>query len=141
VASNVPLSALLSQALIAFTLEFDHEFGARCKIGGPSASTLAMWSNVMRFLGEEEVDERQLPGVSGVSKGTIHSMVACLERHGWVVVETEPADIQTKLIRLTRKGRKFRTCGDLSLGLSSSAGKLGSAGTRSRSSGVPWRRW
>lgn len=108
--SRLPLSALLSQTLIAFTLDFDRELAARCRIAGApaSAATLAMWSNVMRFLGDERVDERRLPGLSGVPKATIHSMVACLDRHGWITVQTTPAAARTRLIGLAPKGRDLQ---------------------------------
>jgi len=108
--SSRPLSALLSQVLIAFTLELDRELDLRRNAARATtpAPSLAMWSNVLRFVGEQGVDERRLPALSGISKSAIHSMVACLARHGWVVVEPDPSDNRAKIVRLTARGRKLR---------------------------------
>ncbi len=109
-ASRLPLSALLSQVLIAFTIELDREVNLTRTTAsvGTTAPSLAMWSNVLRFVGEQGVDKRRLPALSGVSKSVIHTMVACLERHGWVVVEPGPSDNRAKIIRLTARSRKLR---------------------------------
>lgn len=50
--SRRPLSALLSQALVAFTVEFDNEFERQMgEAGFPGARlSLVMWANVMRFV-------------------------------------------------------------------------------------------
>ena len=99
-----PLSALLSQALIAFTLDFDRRFEANCKALGSKRSppSLAMWSNILRFVSDHGVDQRKLPDLSGISKPAVQSSVACLERHGWVTV-----DAATKTVRLTSRGKKI----------------------------------
>lgn len=102
--NQLPLSALLSQALIAYTLEFDRLLAAKCKVfeWKQSPPSLAMWSNILRFVGERGVEERELPELSGISKPAVHISVACLERHGWVKV-----DAGTKVVRLTPRGRKI----------------------------------
>ena len=53
-ASRLPLSALLSQVLIAFTIELDREVNLTRTTAsvGTTAPSLAMWSNVLRFVGE-----------------------------------------------------------------------------------------
>ncbi len=106
---RLPLSALLSQVLIAFTMEFDRQInlGRSAKGSKEPAPSLAMWANVLRFVGKDGVDERRLPALSGVSKPAVHSMVACLERHGWVAVETSRSDKRAKMVRLTPRGRKL----------------------------------
>ena len=58
-----PLPTMLSQALVAFTIEFDNEFEQRMPhrtsrhgataAGGPWLVSLAMWANCMRFLPPE----------------------------------------------------------------------------------------
>jgi methyltransferase (TIGR00027 family) len=69
-AGSLPLSALLSQALVAFTIEFDNEseqriphcttdFGASGG-GGPWLVSLVMWENCMRFVGEEPITVAEL---------------------------------------------------------------------------------
>jgi predicted transcriptional regulator len=99
---SVPLSALLSQALIAFTLDFDKTLNEALRSADrtESAPSLAMWSNVLRFVGQEGIERRRLPEVSGISMSAIKSMVSCLERHGWVVV----AERQPHTVRLTQRG-------------------------------------
>lgn len=98
----LPLSALLSQALIAYTEEFERQLELRRTSGTGSKPlpTLAMWSNVLRFVGESGIEERALPALSGISKQVIRSMVACLERHGWIRVTD-------KTIHLTQAARNL----------------------------------
>jgi hypothetical protein len=62
-----PLSALLSQVLVAFTIEFDNEFehqmphrttnhdSASNSRQGPWLVSLVMWSNCMQFVREEGI--------------------------------------------------------------------------------------
>lgn len=105
---SASLSALLSQALIAFTIEFDAELNqARRANASAFVPSLAMWSNVLRFAGKDGVEERRLPALSGVSKPAIHSMVACLARHGWVTVEADRFDARKKIVRLTPRCAKL----------------------------------
>jgi len=61
---GLPLSTLLSQVLVAFTIEFDNEFERRkphrtTNHGGtphaPWLVSLAMWSNCMQFIGDDGV--------------------------------------------------------------------------------------
>ena len=65
------LSALLSQALVAFTIEFDNEaehrlphrttnFGASDHGDGPWLVSLAMWETCMRFVGDEPITVAEL---------------------------------------------------------------------------------
>ena len=65
------LSVLLSQALVAFTIEFDNEaehrlphrttnFGASGNGDGPWLVSLAMWETCMRFVGEEAITVGEL---------------------------------------------------------------------------------
>jgi DNA-binding MarR family transcriptional regulator len=85
------LAALLSQALLSFTLEYEDE----------SALSLAMSADVVRVLSADGVQVRDLPVKSGVSKEAITAAVGFLERQGYAVIE--PAE-RSKLIRLTEKG-------------------------------------
>lgn len=103
------LSALLSRVLIAYTLDFDRELDARRRTTSSKepAPSLAMWSNVLRFVGEDGVEERRLPSLSGVSKPVTHSMVACLTRHGWVTVESSDANKRANIIRFTERGSEL----------------------------------
>lgn len=76
------LAALLSQALLSFTLEYEEE----------SALSLAMSADVVRVLSADGVQVRDLPALSGVSKEAITAAVGFLQRHGYAVVEPEPAN-------------------------------------------------
>lgn len=115
---RLPLSVLLSQVLVAFTIEFDNEFerltphrtsryGATAgSVGGPWLVSIVMWLNCMKFVGE-----------GGVGVGELEKLARTptnlngMERWGYVVVEPDPADPRAKpprsawLIRATAKGR------------------------------------
>jgi methyltransferase (TIGR00027 family) len=70
-AGPLPLSALLSQALVAFTIEFDneaeHDLPHRTTDHGPAGQgdgawlvSLVMWENCMRYVTEEPLTVREL---------------------------------------------------------------------------------
>jgi hypothetical protein len=110
----LPLPTLLSQALFAFTIEFDNEFehqmphwttnhgGSR---QGPWLVSLAMWANCMQFIGEEGVPVGKLEDLARTPTN-LNGMV----RWGYVVVAPDPADHPPKpprsqwVIRATSKG-------------------------------------
>lgn len=100
-AFRLPLSALLSQVLTAFTLEFEREVA---EAGYPELS-LSLGSNVLRFLGEEGLRIGAIAELAGVSKQAISQQVAYLEQHGHVVVESDPRDSRAKVVYLTERGR------------------------------------
>ena len=87
------LAALLSQALLSFTLEYEDE----------SALSLALSANVVRVLSADAVPVRDLPTRSGVSKEAITAAVGFLQRNGYAAVEPDPAG-GSKLVMLTDKG-------------------------------------
>ena len=88
-ASRVPLSVLLSRALLAYTLEFERE----------SQLALPLSANVVRVLDESGVDVRDLPLRGGISKEAVAMATTFLAKHGYAVVEE-------KVIRLTAAGRE-----------------------------------
>jgi DNA-binding MarR family transcriptional regulator len=112
------LSALLSQVLVAFTIEFDNEFERQMPhrttnhgstagtLHGPWLVSLAMWSNCMRFVGEEGVAVGELEDLA-CTRTNLNGM----QRWGYIVVEPDPADSRPKpprsdwVIRTTPKGR------------------------------------
>ena len=118
-AVDLPLSALLSQALVAFTIEFDNEFEHQMphrttshgrKPGSPYTPwlvSLAMWSNCMQFVGEKGVSIGDLEALAR-TKTNLNGM----ERWGYIVVAPDPADSRPKpprsawLVRVTPAGRK-----------------------------------
>jgi DNA-binding MarR family transcriptional regulator len=96
VAANLPLSALLSQVLLVFILDFERE----------SALSLAISANIIRLLTEEGVRISDLPRLSGVSKEAVKTSLNFLEKRGYVVIKPDPSAAKTKLICLTAKGLK-----------------------------------
>lgn len=99
-----PLSALLSQVLVAFTNEFEHEVE---QAGYPELS-LALGSNVLRFLGREGLRISEIADLAGLTKQAISQQVSYLERHGQVEVMADPVDGRAKLVRLTPQGLATR---------------------------------
>ena len=105
---NLPLPALLSQVLIAFTIEFDNEFELRVphrtsatKVAGdarkvPWLVSLAMWSNFLRFVDEDGVTVRELQRRTGLAR---EELALWLERlrawWGYIVIEA-PGERQAK---------------------------------------------
>jgi DNA-binding MarR family transcriptional regulator len=116
VAERLPLSALLSQTLVAFTIELDNEWERQVphqttsfggERGAPWAVSLALWSNFMRVLDEDGVTvaelerrARAVPHLSG------------MQRWGYVVVEPDPDDDRPRpprrdwVVRPTAAGRR-----------------------------------
>jgi DNA-binding MarR family transcriptional regulator len=103
-AFRLPLSALLSQVLTAFTAEFEEQVSAS---GYPELS-LALGSNVLRFLDEKGLRIGALAQLAGVTKQALSQQVAYLEKHGYVTVEPDPDDQRAKVVRLTARGRETR---------------------------------
>jgi DNA-binding MarR family transcriptional regulator len=118
VSAHLPLPALLSQVLVAFTIEFDNEFehrmphrttnyGSAGSRNDPWLVSLVMWSNCMRFVREQ-----------GVSVGELERLARTatnfngMQRWGYIVIAPDPADRRRKpprsawLIRATPKGRQ-----------------------------------
>ena len=87
------LAALLSQALLAFTLEYEDE----------SDLSLALSADVVRVLSAEGVSVRELPARTGVSKEAITAAVGFLQRNGYAAVEPDPAS-RSKRVKLTKQG-------------------------------------
>ena len=102
-AFQLPISALLAQALSAFTTEFDR---AVASAGFPDLS-LALGSNVLRFLDEEHgIRSSMIASLAGVSKQAVSQQVVYLAEHGYVTITPDPADSRAKLVRLTKMGRR-----------------------------------
>lgn len=101
---RLPLTALVSQALVAFTLEFEDEVAAA---GYPEVS-LALGSNLLRFLDQDGRRVGELADLAGVTKQAISQQVAYLQRHGHVAVDVDPDDRRAKSVRLTPLGAEAR---------------------------------
>jgi DNA-binding MarR family transcriptional regulator len=121
----MPISALLSQALVAFTIEFDNETEKRMphrttnhgatpgSHHAPWLVSLAMWSNCMQFIGEEGVSAGELETLARTATN-LHGMM----RWGYILIERVPGaragasagkkwpPRRDSLIRATQAGRE-----------------------------------
>src|SRR5215813_6014511 len=96
---RLPLSALLSQVLVAFTIECDNEFerqmphrtsnyGSTAGRGtGPWLVSMAMWRTCMRFVGEDGVAVAEL-----TRRARTGTNLPGMLRWGYISVEPDPAD-------------------------------------------------
>jgi hypothetical protein len=89
-----PLSALLSQVLVAFTLELDDEFEKQMRESGYAGASLSVviWSALMRFLAGASPSVRNLAAQSLSSEKRVKFELGCLERWSFVTLEADPAD-------------------------------------------------
>ena len=101
------LTALLSQVLVAFIIEFDNEFEHRAPHrttmrggAGPWLASMAMWSNCMRFVSDKPIALKELERLAR-TKTNLHGM----QRWGYITVDAS----HPKMIRATAKGLKART--------------------------------
>ncbi len=117
-AEQLPLPALLSQALVAFTIEFDNEFehrmphtttdhGATGSHGGPWLVSMAMWFNCMQFIGEEPMPVAEL-----LRRARTGTNLDGMRRWGYVVLESASGGARRRppprdlTIRATRNGHR-----------------------------------
>ncbi len=111
VASVRPLPALLSQVLVAFTVELDNEFERRMTEAGYAGALLSLmaWANLMRFVGERGVSVRDLAAQALAPEKGAHFMLGCLERWTFVVLLPDPGDQRPIPVRAHRlSGRTLR---------------------------------
>ena len=105
-----PLSALLSQVLIAYTLEFDNEFERRMREAGYSGAflSLVLWSNLMRFLAAGSVSVHRLAEQALAGEPQSKFGLGCLERWRFIVLEPGADDRPIPLKAHPRAGRMLR---------------------------------
>ena len=86
---SVPLSTLLAQVLVAHTIELDNEFERRFAEagGGARVTSLVMWSNLLRFVGDG-ISVGDLVAAVGLQKPRVLSALGGVER--WRYVEITP---------------------------------------------------
>jgi len=99
----LPISALLSQAIVAFTTEFDNEAEHRIPhttaitgrtpgaLYAPWLASMVMWFNCMRFVTEEGVSVGDLKGLAR-TETNLNGMT----RWRYVTVAPDPADRRSK---------------------------------------------
>ncbi|HEX3270443.1 MAG TPA: MarR family winged helix-turn-helix transcriptional regulator [Ktedonobacterales bacterium] len=116
---RLPLSTLLSWALVAFTVEFDNEFEHRAphrttSFGSTSGAeakpwlvSLVMWSNCMQYVGDAGVGVGEMERLARTKTN-----LAGMQRWGYVVVAPDPADSRPKppaadwIVRATPAGQR-----------------------------------
>jgi hypothetical protein len=110
---HLPLSALLSQTLVAFTIEFDNEFEHRvphrtsdhgAAHGGQDAPwlvSMVMWSRFMRFIPDGGIPVRELQRVLAVDNKSIKALLTRMGQW-WGYVSLDPDAV----VRATAGGRK-----------------------------------
>ncbi|MBV9268534.1 MAG: hypothetical protein JO061_20365, partial [Acidobacteriaceae bacterium] len=91
----LPISALLSKALLLFALEFERD----------SKLSLAISANVLRLLNDGPVRVQDLPRLSGVSKELIAVALGFLEKRGYASVKPESSTSRVKVVTLTANGQ------------------------------------
>lgn len=110
VSSARPLSALLSQILVAFTLEVDNDFERQiAEAGHPGARlSLVVWTNLIRFLPDEGISVCELAKKALLEETQIKFMLGCLER--WRFVSLEPGTAKEKNLpkKRLKSGREVR---------------------------------
>jgi DNA-binding MarR family transcriptional regulator len=117
-ARPLPLSALLSHALVALTIEIDNTYEARAPHGtterggtGPWLVSYAMWANFLRLVPPDGIPSRQLAADAGWNDPK-HPSLSGMERWGYVSVEPDIDDARARppkgdlVIRRTRKGQR-----------------------------------
>ena len=92
--SGSSLPTLLSQVVIAFTIEFDNESEQQMSKtwARPFGVSMVMWSNFMRFVKPEGTSVGELAARSCVPRNAVASVVGGMERWGYITVDHAPAD-------------------------------------------------
>jgi methyltransferase (TIGR00027 family) len=92
--AGLPMSALLSRALLTFALEYE----------AASPLSLAVTANLLRVLDAEGIRLRDLPPRTGISKEAVRWALGVLVRGHLAVEEPDPAAARGKVARLTPAG-------------------------------------
>ena len=118
-AGRLPLSALLSQVLVAFIIEFDNEFErqmphrttdhGRTQGQGkvPWLVSMAMWSTCMRFITADGITVREL-----TRRARTGTNLPGMQRWGYITIAPDPAGTRPKpprsgwVIHATASGRR-----------------------------------
>jgi DNA-binding MarR family transcriptional regulator len=93
---TLDLSALLSQVLLAFTIDFERE----------SRLSLALSANALRVMGADGVRVRDLPALTGLSREANAIALGFLERNALGLVQADPFAARTKVAALTERGER-----------------------------------
>jgi DNA-binding MarR family transcriptional regulator len=91
--SDLSLPSLLSKVLLAFAIEFESK----------SEVSLAISADVLRLVGEDGIQFRELPRLAGVSRAAIATAVSFLQKRGYAVVTPGLPGSRVKVLALTPK--------------------------------------
>jgi DNA-binding MarR family transcriptional regulator len=94
-AVDLPLSALLSRALLTLATEFEE----RMKL------SLAICANLLRVLHAQGLPLKDIPHLSGVSKEAISTALGFLRKRKLVLIEATQPGSRARVVRLTPTGR------------------------------------
>lgn len=96
---RLPLSALLSQALVAFTIEFDNEFehavphrttnhgSTGAQRSGPWLVSMAMWLHFLRYVPDQGIPAKELYRLTGMSPKAFRTFLIRMSKWwGYVTV-------------------------------------------------------
>lgn len=88
-----PLSTLLSQVVVGFTIELDNEFERRFVAagGGARIASLVMWSNLLRFVGDG-IAAGEISDAAGLQRPRVFSALGGVERWRYVFITPTPKD-------------------------------------------------
>jgi hypothetical protein len=88
-APQKPLSALLSQILVAYTVELDCEFERRLleTQGRGARFSLVVWLNLLRFLADGPVSVRTLASRALAAEEQVKPLLGSLERWGLILLQ------------------------------------------------------
>jgi hypothetical protein len=95
-APDRPLSALLSQALVAYTIELDDAFElGMAGAGYPGTRvSLVVWANLLRFVPDGGISFRELSTRSLAPPDRLKSQLGCLERWGFLQIGTTEGEVR-----------------------------------------------
>ena len=129
--SAKPLPTLLSHALIGFEQEYDTLTDGEALIndealiedealaesetladGQASAPHLGVWANVLRVIGDDGLDLRDLGTRAILAKRAVRVVVRDLEAQGWLKIEKATNVRGPKVLRLTAAGQQARASGE-----------------------------
>jgi hypothetical protein len=98
--TNKPVSALLSQILVAYTIELDNEFEARMARAGYVGARLSLfaWTNLLCFVPPGGISVNDLAIQSLSSLDSLKTELGCLERWGFIMLQPKDASVTSQVI-------------------------------------------